>query len=77
MILFFSDFFRVLKRIFINISMNPLKTQTFFLYTLALAKGRLNVPTALGQMLIPSAQSWALILPSKTWEYVVKSAVYC
>ena len=27
--------------------MNPLKTQTNFVYTLTLAKGRLNVPTAL------------------------------
>ena len=39
--------------------MNPLKTQTNFLYTLTLAKGQLNVPTALGHMLMPSTQRWA------------------
>ena len=39
--------------------MNPLKTQTNFLYTQTLAKGRLNVPTELGHMLMPSAQGWA------------------
>ena len=38
--------------------MNPLKTQTNFLYTLTLAKGRLNVPTALGHTLMPSVQRW-------------------
>ena len=36
--------------------MKPLKTQTHFLYTWTLAKGRLNVPTALGHMLMLSAQ---------------------
>ena len=39
--------------------MNPLKTQTNFLYTQTLAKGWLNVPTALGHMLMPSAKRWA------------------
>ena len=39
--------------------MNTLKTQTNFLYTQTLAKGRLNVPTALGHMLMPSTQLWA------------------
>ena len=54
---------------FINISMNLLKTQTNFLYTKTLAKGRLNIPTALGHMLMPSAQRradnqcWRCILP--------------
>ena len=39
--------------------MNPLKTQANFLYTLTLAKRRLNAPTALGHMVMPSAQRWA------------------
>ena len=39
--------------------MNPFKTQTNFLYTETLAKGRLNVLTALGHMLMPLAQRWA------------------
>ena len=39
--------------------MNPLKTQTNFLYTQTLAKVWLNVPTALGKMLMLSAQRWA------------------
>ena len=39
--------------------MKPIKTQTNFVYTLKLAKGRLNVPTELGHMLMPSAQRWA------------------
>ena len=55
----FFRFFKVLKISFINISMNPLKTQTNFLYTLTLAKGRSNVLTTLGHMLIPSAQRLA------------------
>ena len=33
--------------------MKPLKTQTNFLYSLTLAEGQLNVPTALGHMLMP------------------------
>ena len=55
----FFRIFRFLKIFFINISMKPLKTQTNFLYTWTLAKGRLNVPTALGHMVMPSAQRWA------------------
>ena len=38
--------------------MNLLKTQTNILYTETLAKGWLNVPTALGHVLMPSAQRW-------------------
>ena len=64
MILFFSEFFRFFKLFFINISMNPLKTQTNYLYTQTLAKGRVNVPTALGHMLMPWAQRWA---DNKCW----------
>ena len=60
MILLFSEFLDFLKYFFINISMNPLKTQTNFLYTQALAIGLLNVPTALCHMLMPSAQHWAV-----------------
>ena len=33
MILFFSEFFKFLEIFFINISMNPLKTQTNIVYT--------------------------------------------
>ena len=39
--------------------MKPLKTETNVSYTWTLAKGRLNVPTALGHMLLSSAQRWA------------------
>ena len=45
--------------------MSPLKIQTNFLNTLTLAKGRLNVPTALGHLLMPSAQCWADNLRSR------------
>ena len=55
----FFRVFRFKKIYFSNISMNPIKTQTNFLYTQTLAKGRLNVPTALGHMLMSSAQRWA------------------
>ena len=39
--------------------MNPPETQTNFLYISRLAKGRLNVLTALGHMVMLSAQRWA------------------
>ena len=51
--------FRLKQIFFINISVNPIKTQTNFVYTQTLAKGRLNVPRALGHMLMPSALRWA------------------
>ena len=55
----FFTVFRFKKIFFINISMNPLKTQTNFLFTYTLAKRRLIVPTALGHILMPSAKRWA------------------
>ena len=48
----FFRVFRFLKICFIHIFVNPTVTQTNFLYTKTLAKGRSNVPTALGHMVM-------------------------
>ena len=64
-------------------SMKPIKTQTNFVYTWTLAKGRLNVPAALGHILcvlqayIPSCPDYKTPISGDCCDLAVQDVGKC